>query len=647
MNIVSIKNLIHKFIDRDENGDVIAEKVAINNLSLDVKKGQFIAVLGHNGSGKSTLAKHINAILYPTTGSVEVAGMDTTDTSKLWEIRQKAGMVFQNPDNQIIATIVEEDVGFGPENLGVPTDEIWKRVDNALAKVGMTEYRKHSPNKLSGGQKQRVAIAGVVAMKPQCIILDEPTAMLDPNGRKEVISTIKELNEKEGVTIILVTHYMDEVVDADKVFVMDKGNIAFSGTPYEVFGRVDEIKRLGLDVPQITEFAHILKQENIDGTNRAILKIDELEEAFAKNKIRVADKVIDINEANSANLVKSENEVSSKNKASAVNEISGPNKLSASDGISGEENKDNAEEAYTVQAAKDVICTHNTNTNSLLEICDLKYVYAPGTAYEKVAVNNVNFKINKGEFVGIIGHTGSGKSTLIQHLNGLIKPTSGEVLFCGRNIFDKGTNISDIRKDIGLVFQYPEYQLFESTILEDVAFGPKNMGISKDAAKEMAREALELVGIGEKYYERSPFELSGGEKRRVAIAGMLAMKPEILILDEPTAGLDPIGREKILSLLKRLQKEEGLTIILVSHSMEDMAKYSDRVLVMNKGNLIYDDAPKNIFAHVKELESMGLAAPQIVYVMDRLKKFIPALNVSVKSVDEAVVEIRKHIKTVV
>ena len=241
MGIISVKNLIHKFIDKDEDGKILNEKIALDGINLDVEKGQFIAILGHNGSGKSTFAKHLNVILYPTEGDVNVDGMNTKDEENLWNIRQKAGMVFQNPDNQIIATVVEEDVGFGPENLGIETEEIWQRVNKALEAVEMTAYRKHSPNRLSGGQKQRVAIAGVVAMRPKCIILDEPTAMLDPNGRKEVIKTLHELNKNEKVTIILVTHYMDEVIGADKVFVMDKGKICLSGTPREVFSNVQYI----------------------------------------------------------------------------------------------------------------------------------------------------------------------------------------------------------------------------------------------------------------------------------------------------------------------------------------------------------------------------------------------------------------------
>lgn len=275
MGIIETKDLVFEYIRRDEEGNVEGITRAVDEVTLDIKKGDFIAVLGHNGSGKSTLAKHINAILYPTEGTVWVDGMDTADEEKLWDIRQEAGMVFQNPDNQIIGQVVEEDVGFGPENLGVPTKEIWERVEESLKAVGMYEFRKYSPNKLSGGQKQRVSIAGVIAMHPKCIVLDEPTAMLDPNGRKEVIRAVRALNDVEGITVILITHYMEEIIHADKVFVMDKGSIAMEGTPREIFSQVDRLKELRLDVPQVTLLAHELKKAGLDIAD-GILTVQEL-----------------------------------------------------------------------------------------------------------------------------------------------------------------------------------------------------------------------------------------------------------------------------------------------------------------------------------------------------------------------------------
>lgn len=281
MNMVQTEKLIFEYEKRDEEGNVIGKSRAIDEVSIDAKEGQFLAILGHNGSGKSTLAKHINAILVPTEGTMWVDGKNTSDPKELWNVRQSAGMVFQNPDNQIIGTVVEEDVGFGPENLGVPTEEIWQRVEDSLKSVGMIEYRHHSPNKLSGGQKQRVAIAGVVAMEPKCIVLDEPTAMLDPVGRREVLKTVKKLREKKNVTVILITHYMEEVIDADKIYVMDHGHVVMEGTPKEVFSRVDELKSYRLDVPQVTILADELRKRGVD-IPAGIIRKEELVEALCR-----------------------------------------------------------------------------------------------------------------------------------------------------------------------------------------------------------------------------------------------------------------------------------------------------------------------------------------------------------------------------
>lgn len=281
MGMIRAEKLVFEYDKRDEEGNVIGSHRTIDGVDIDVPQGSFVAILGHNGSGKSTLAKHMNAILVPTGGTMWVDGRDTKDPNELWNIRQSAGMVFQNPDNQIIGTVVEEEVGFGPENLGVPTDEIWKRVENSLRAVGMLERRKDSPNKLSGGQKQRVAIAGVIAMEPKCIVLDEPTAMLDPNGRKEVIEAVEQLRKEKNVTVILITHYMEEVIDADQVFVMDEGHVVMHGTPKEIFSRVDELKKYRMDVPQVTMLADALIQKGVP-LPKGILRREELVDALCQ-----------------------------------------------------------------------------------------------------------------------------------------------------------------------------------------------------------------------------------------------------------------------------------------------------------------------------------------------------------------------------
>ena len=588
MSMIKTDNLIFEYEKRDEEGNVIGTHRAIDEVNLDIEPGQFIAILGHNGSGKSTLAKHMNAILVPSGGTMWVDGKDTKEEENLWDVRQTAGMVFQNPDNQIIGTVVEEDVGFGPENLGVSTEEIWQRVEKSLSAVGMIEYRHHSPNKLSGGQKQRVAIAGVVAMCPKCIVLDEPTAMLDPNGRKEVLRTVEELRKREHVTVILITHYMEEVIGADRVIVMDQGHVVMDGTTREIFSQVELLKKYRLDVPQVTMLAHGLKQRRLD-IKEGILTTNELIEALEK----VGDW------------------------------------------------RQNQKKTYVGHA--ETVVKKEKKENPILKLEHIEYVYSSGTAYEKRALKDINLDIYEGEFVGVIGHTGSGKSTMIQHLNGLMKATSGALYYNGENIYDEKYNLRQLRNNVGLVFQYPEHQLFEIDVLTDVCFGPKNQGLTEEECKKRAIEALELVGLSEKYYDTSPFDLSGGQKRRVAIAGVLAMRPKVLVLDEPTAGLDPKGRDEILDQIAYLQKERNLTVILVSHSMEDIAKYVDRIVVMNKGRKMYDGEPKEVFAHYKELEKVGLAAPQVTYIMHALYEKGMHVNTEVTTIEEAVDEIMKEI----
>lgn len=603
MSMIKTENLIFEYEKRDEEGNIIGSHRAIDEVNLEIEPGQFIAILGHNGSGKSTLAKHMNAILAPTEGTMWVDGKNTSEEENIWDVRQTAGMVFQNPDNQIIGTVVEEDVGFGPENLGVPTEEIWERVEQSLQSVGMIEYRHHSPNKLSGGQKQRVAIAGVVAMRPKCIVLDEPTAMLDPNGRKEVLRTVEELRRREKVTVILITHYMEEVIGADRVIVMDKGHVVMDGTTKEIFSQVELLKKYRLDVPQVTLLAYELKQKGFaipDG----ILTVDELVAALEGCGMKTTQ----VKKVLVGGTVRDE---------------------AIADQIYGN--------AMTTVIQENA--AQNREQTPILKLENVSYVYSPDTAYERKALKDINLDIYEGQFIGVIGHTGSGKSTMIQHLNGLMKATSGALYYKGENIYAEKYNLRELRNNVGLVFQYPEHQLFEVDVLSDVCFGPKNQGLSEEECKERAMEALQLVGLPEKYYESSPFDLSGGQKRRVAIAGVLAMKPKVLVLDEPTAGLDPKGRDEILDQIAYLQKEGNLTVILVSHSMEDIAKYVDRIVVMNKGSKMYDGTPKEVFAKYRELEKVGLAAPQVTYIMHALAAKGVPVNVEATTISEAASEI--------
>ena len=546
--MIKAENLAFRYNEESETN-------ILDNLNIEIHKGGFTAILGHNGSGKSTLAKHFNAINLPLGGKVYIEKMDTADEKLLYQIRQTVGMVFQNPDNQIVATIVEEDVAFAPENMGVAPAEIRKRVDDALDAVGMSKYKKRAPHMLSGGQKQRIAIAGVLAMDPAYIVLDEPTAMLDPIGRREVMATLKRLNKQKNVTVVIITHNMDEAVLADRVVVMDKGHIIIDDVPQKVFADVDKIKGIGLDVPQVTEFAYELRKKGFD-IKGDILSVDEGVEAI-KHLVK------------GGTLHRKE--------------------------LKGEE-----------------------RTRPIIEVKNVSYEYSPNGPFSKVALNDVSFTVNKGDFIAVIGHTGSGKSTLLQMFNALVKPTSGQVIVNGMNTADKVTNLREIRTTVGLVFQYPEHQLFEETVRMDIAFSPKNMGLSNPEIDKRVKLACEIAGVDEKWLEKSPFELSGGQKRRVAIAGVLAMQPQVLVLDEPTAGLDPMGKNKLLSRIRKMHDEYGITIVLVSHDMEDVANCAERVVVMNDGEIFAQGTPLQVFSEYEKLEKIGVTAPQITRLMDKL-----------------------------
>lgn len=608
--MITFSNVSFRYDDElDEN------KYALKDVSLEVRSGEFACVIGQNGSGKSTLSKLINAIYSPTSGKVYVGGMDTSDPEKIWDIRKKAGMVFQNPDNQMVATIVEEDVAFGAENLGVPAAEIRERVNRALSTVGMLEHRLKSPEQLSGGQKQRIAIAGILAMEPECIVFDESTAMLDPSGRKEVMDVISQLHSR-GMTVILVTHHMDEAVRADKVFVMDSGSVVMSGHPRDIFRHPDELRRLKLDIP-FSVYASLELQKR--GIPIALaLTPDELagemykiEKGSDVSKHSAGRAGIDGSEGGLANAYREECFVAAANvtpDAGGGHSAVGPDSQHSA--------------GHQVDLSDDAIRLEN-----------LSHIYDAGSPFASPAISNINLRIDTGQLVGIIGHTGSGKTTLIQHFNGLLKPTEGKIVVAGLQIADetptfenkkkrskprrkelvaRQKNVIEIRKKVGLVFQYPEYQLFEETVEKDILFGPLNLGVEEQEARRRVRTSMEQVGLDyDTYAGRSPFELSGGQKRRVAIAGVLAMEPDVLILDEPTAGLDPQGRDDLLGEIRRLHREKKTTILIVSHSMDDMAGLAERILVVSKGKIVLDGTPKQVFSEEAMLREVGLDVPEV------------------------------------
>ncbi len=558
---------------RDVDGNVIATEEILKGVDLTIKKGEFIALLGRNGSGKTTFSKQLNAILRPSEGTVTVDEMGTRDAEKLYEIRQRVGMVFQNPDNQMVAANVEEEVAFGPENLGMESDTIVARVKQALEQVRMWKRRKTAPNHLSGGQKQRIAIAGILAMHPDYIVLDEPTAMLDPKGRKEVMEALQRLNQEQEMTVILITHDMEEAALASRVILLADGQVRFDGTPEKFFGADVLLAEMGMEAPLSYRVRKIIDSDVF------VEKVGDAREDEAttgkRENLSEYDKSGREWEASSELVDKKKNEMA---------------------------------EAET-----------DEKNQALLSLQHVSYIYSPGTAYEKVALDDVSLSLGKGEIVGLAGHTGSGKSTMIQLLNGLLKPTGGTVTFEGKNIHAKGYSGNYLRSRVGMVFQYPEHQMICDTVWEDVAFGPGKQGLTEEACKTRVEEALRFVDLPEKYYQASPLQLSGGQKRRVAIAGVLAMHPEYIILDEPAAGLDAEGKREIFDRIRRMSREQGIGVLLVSHSMEDLAEYADRMIVLDDGKKILDGRPVQVFAERETLETCGLDVPEAVKFADRLR----------------------------
>lgn len=580
---------------------------AVNGVSFSVRKGEFLAVIGHNGSGKSTLARLVCGLLEQDEGKIEVWGLDAAHGKNVLEIRKHVGIVFQNPDNQMVASIVEDDVAFGPENLGVPREEIGRRIDWALSAVGMEKYRSATPTRLSGGQKQRVAVAGVLAIKPDILILDEATAMLDPKGRREVIDVVRRLNAEEGMTVILITHFMEEALFADRALVMNRGEIVLEGAPERVFESGDELRTFNLCLPDITIIGNNLNAAGI--SVKPCLHPAELAE-----------------------------QISEQAQGLKLKRLSSPH-----------------------------IPRVNPERSGVwdINVSDLTYTYSKNSPFASRALNGVRLRVGEGEFFGIIGHTGSGKSTLVQHFNALIKlpqaqkkykapkvkkgavpPTMPRITVGNYDLSQKKCDFASLRADVGMVFQYPEYQLFAESVYDDVAFGLKNFnkGLSADEVERAVREAVTVVGLDfDEVRDKSPFDLSGGQKRRVAIAGVIVTRPKILILDEPAAGLDPLGKREIMELLHRLHSEWCKTVIIVSHDMDEIAQNCTRACVVSEGRVVMCDAPQRLFSRADELLSLGLDVPLTAKICNELKNHGIQINCdyTVRGFSDAVISLFK------
>lgn len=585
-----------------------APSPAINGISFTVAKGEFLSVIGHNGSGKSTLARLLNGLLEADGGNINILGLDLKEGKNAVEVRKHVGIVFQNPDNQMVASIVEDDVAFGPENIGVEREEIGRRIDWALSAVGMESYRTASPARLSGGQKQRIAVAGVLAVKPEILILDESTAMLDPKGRREVVEVVRRLNKEEGITVILITHFMEEALLADRTIVMNKGEIVMNGTPEEIFESGEKLETFNLSLPRISVIANNLRAAGME--IRDVLRPEELAAEIASN---MQNRGI-----------------------SAGQTVKNPTETEE---VAEETQKET--KTLTVPETQTEGAAKTENHDIIIE--NLTFTYSKKSPFATKALSGVNLKIEEGEFFGIIGHTGSGKSTLIQHLNALIKLPQAEKKYRKKRVkkgrpqpvlpaisvgqFDltnKKCDFKALRASVGMVFQYPEYQLFADTVFNDVAFGLKNFkkNLKPEEIEQAVKDSIEIVGLDyNEVKDKSPFDLSGGQKRRVAIAGVIVTRPQILVLDEPAAGLDPKGKNEIMELLHKLHREWCKTVIIVSHDMDEVAENCSKVAVISNGSVFACDAPAKLFRRADELTALGLDIPLTAKIAKELKNY--------------------------
>ena len=542
MSFIDIRGLSHKFNIKDKDGNKIGENWAIKDVDFLADRGEMIAILGRNGSGKSTFARHLNGLLAPHGGSIVIGGKDLASTDNLMAVRRQVGMVFQNPDNQIVGNTLAEDIGFGLENLGMPCSDIWNKIDEMLELTGLTAYKYSSTSRISGGQKQRLAIAASMAMTPECLVLDEATSMLDPQGAKDMLKLVLKLNKDKNITVIMVTHKISEALLADRVYILDDSKIVAEGIPEDVLTDVERLKTYGLEIP--------VRMKIETG-----IPVDICSE-YKKKHLQISQKV-----------------------------------------------------EMTADHVNDHDSTLNDLKKCIVELQKVSYSYVNGNESFK-ALSDIDLKIYEGQVLAVIGQTGSGKSTLLQMINKLIAPQSGKVYLYGTDV-QRVRNIKDIRRRIGYVFQFPESQLFESTVLKDVMYGPINFGMSKEEAEMSARHALELVGVPERYTDYSPFELSGGLRKRVAIAGILAYEPDILILDEPACGLDGESKEQLWDLIRTKKRKKNVTIILVSHDMEDVYEMSERVLLMDHGKVVYDGETGDFFDDRELLEQYGIGTPDV------------------------------------
>ena len=571
--LIEIRDLHHSY-----EGDGARPVHALRGVTLTIEDGEFIAVVGANGSGKTTLARHLNALLLPTRGRVRVAGLDVHDRAAWPAIRSEVAMVFQRPEDQIVATTVEDDVAFGPENLGLDPPEIERRIRWALTTVGMWEQRQRPPHLLSVGQQQRVAIAGALAMHPRCLVLDEATAMLDPAGRRQMQTLLRGLHA-DGMTVVLITHWMGEASLAQRVVALQEGRIAYDGPPRPLFADLDRLASLDLEPPPVSLLASKVARHR-PGFSDGVLTQDELIDALTP---LVSD--------------------------------AGPGR----------------------RAAPPPPARPDADGQPLVVTRDLHHTYLAETPLAAKALDGVSIEVDRGEVVALLGPTGSGKSTLLQHIAGLLEPDAGQVTALGLvGSSPPGADQRQLRGRIGILFQRPEEQLFETYVGDDVAFGPRQLGLDRQAVRERVRWAMDVMGLPfQAYKDRFTQSLSGGERRKAALAGVLALRPRLLLLDEPTAGLDPRSRRDLLAILRHLNAAEEMTLILATHNMDDVAMLAERVCVLNEGQVVMQGPTRQVFSHAGQLRALGLDVPPAVSVMTALHERGLCRSQAALTIDEA------------
>ena len=592
-------------------------QVTLADVTASLVPGSYTALIGRNGSGKSTLARHLNALLLPDSGKVRSFGIDSQDDTQLFELRRLVGMVFQNPDNQIIGTTVTEDMAFGPENLAIPPLEIAARIKRVLQLLHMEAYKDTAPSNLSGGQKQKLAVGGILVMEPQAVVLDEATSMLDPSMRRELLAFIRQLRLSKGLTIVNVTHHLDEILTADKVLVLQQGHLVRNYSPLDLFNDAALIRELKLSVPG--EIALLKVLETVQG--RELLTLPDLlpatvEKALLQSAAALLQAATDKGEGallmqrlrgQMALLAQDEQELA----ARLAEKVKSLMQVFAAAGASG--SVGTAGSAGAVGAAQSA----QAEPEPIIKVEHLTYRYEEQEKNTPPVLDDISFEVKRGEVLAIVGHSGSGKSTLIMHLNALLANKPGEVIIDGLDASVK-SNLLAIRRKVSLLFQYPEHQLFAETVYKDIAYGPTKLAYSPAQVDNMVNLAVTMLGFDKDVLQKSPFELSGGQMRKVAFAGIIAMWPEILVLDEPAAGLDDLGRKEMFNYIKLLQSL-GKTVVVVSHNMEDVAEFADRVLILQHGKVVKLAEPEIIFPDRDLLAANALEQPTFTACLQLLQ----------------------------